>query len=84
MSSGGNKTRLPASYAEALVVVSQLEKREVELLQRALGAELRVERLEGRLKDIEQDRALWRTRWERAQEQVSRWFKAHGEAMKHG
>lgn len=81
MSSGGNKTRLPASYAEALVVVSQLEKREVELLMRALGAEMRVEHLEKTLKDVAQDSAMWRTRWERAQAQVGRWFKAHGEAV---
>ena len=82
MSSGGNQTRLPSNYAEALIELSWLEKREVELLQRALQAEGEVEFLAKQLTNASRAHDQWRARWEQSQAQFARWVDAHGAAMK--
>lgn len=62
----------------ALGGVDDLEADRAALFARAVGAESRLEATQ-KIIDAERARADgWRLRWEKAQEQVTRWFKASG------
>ncbi len=56
--------------------VDKLKSREVELLRRALNAEVALEKTRASLKQMNEARQEWYVRYEKSQEEMMRWFKA--------
>lgn len=69
--------RLEAAHLDVrqlVAEVARLQGQTVQLMQRALDAEVEVQNLTKAWRHTADERDQWRLRWTRAQEQVSRWF----------